>query len=125
MFNDTENACRLIALHGEDLRYCHALKKWLVWDGMRWAVDDTVRCRLAKKDHARFLKQAVKRPASRQKDCSRSSMRGESQHALYDGERDIVRPEELDHKPLTSSNLKRTIDLKSAELRPHGRGDSR
>jgi putative DNA primase/helicase len=31
----------LIAMYGEDLRFCHAFKKWLVWDGMRWAVDDT------------------------------------------------------------------------------------
>jgi hypothetical protein len=38
LYNYHGNAERLIALYGEDLKYCHAFKKWLVWDGMRWAV---------------------------------------------------------------------------------------
>jgi hypothetical protein len=29
LYNDHGNACRLIALYGEDFRYCHAFKKWL------------------------------------------------------------------------------------------------
>ena len=45
LYNDHGNACRLLAMYGEDLRYCHAFKKWLVWDGMRWAVDDTDQAR--------------------------------------------------------------------------------
>jgi len=39
MLNDTGNADRLIAFRGTELRYCPALRKWLVWDGRRWAVD--------------------------------------------------------------------------------------
>ena len=46
LYNDHGNAERLIALYGADLKYCHAFKKWLVWDGMRWAVDDTDQARL-------------------------------------------------------------------------------
>jgi putative DNA primase/helicase len=38
---DVGNAQRMVALHGEDLRYCHPLKKWLVWDGKRWQPDAT------------------------------------------------------------------------------------
>src|ERR1035438_502767 len=45
LHNDHGNAERLIAMYGEDLRYCHAFRKWLVWDGMRWAVDDTDQAR--------------------------------------------------------------------------------
>ncbi len=30
LHNDHGNAERLIALHGEDLKFCHAFKKWLV-----------------------------------------------------------------------------------------------
>ena len=36
---DLGNAARLRVLHGRDLRYCAAWKKWLVWDGRRWVVD--------------------------------------------------------------------------------------
>ena len=35
LFNDHGNAERVIALYGKDMKYCHAIKKWLVWDGMR------------------------------------------------------------------------------------------
>ena len=60
--NDHGNAERLIALYGEDLKYCHAFKKWLVWDGMRWAVDDTDQARrLAKLTMLEFLNQAIDR----------------------------------------------------------------
>jgi putative DNA primase/helicase len=38
---DLGNAERLIHQHGEDLRYCHAWKSWLVWDGRKWARDAT------------------------------------------------------------------------------------
>lgn len=38
-FTDTGNAERLVALSGRDIRYCVEMKKWLVWDGKRWAVD--------------------------------------------------------------------------------------
>ena len=65
LHNDHGNAERLIALYGEDLKYCHAFKKWLVWDGMRWAVDDTDQARrLAKLAMLEFLKQAVDRSAN-------------------------------------------------------------
>src|SRR5216683_8125190 len=60
LHNDHGNAERLIALYGEDLKYCHAFKKWLVWDGMRWAVDDTDQARrLAKMAMLEFLKQVI------------------------------------------------------------------
>src|ERR1035437_10264751 len=58
--NDHGNAERLIAMYGEDLRYCHAFRKWLVWDGMRWAVDDTDQARrLGKKAMLKFLGFAI------------------------------------------------------------------
>src|SRR6185369_17772988 len=60
LYNDHGNAERLIALYGEDLKYCHAFKKWLVWDGMRWAVDDTDQARrMAKQTMLEFLRQGI------------------------------------------------------------------
>src|SRR5262249_34958720 len=39
-FSDYGNSRRLIALQGQDMRYCYEFKKWLVWDGRRWAIDE-------------------------------------------------------------------------------------
>ena len=30
-----------MARYGRDLRYCYDFGKWLVWDGVRWALDRT------------------------------------------------------------------------------------
>lgn len=38
--SDTGNAECLAQLFGDDLRYCHTRKKWLTWDGSRWALDE-------------------------------------------------------------------------------------
>ena len=38
---DWGNAQRLVSLFGSELRYCHPWQKWLVWDGKRWAIDET------------------------------------------------------------------------------------
>src|ERR1035438_9619091 len=34
--NDHGNAQRVAAIYGPSMRYCHAFKKWLLWDGRRW-----------------------------------------------------------------------------------------
>jgi putative DNA primase/helicase len=39
--SDLGNARLLVELHGNEIRYCHVWKKWLVWDGKRWRIDDT------------------------------------------------------------------------------------
>jgi P4 family phage/plasmid primase-like protien len=40
-YSDLGNARRLVAEHGDDLRYAPQLGHWLAWDGMRWATDVT------------------------------------------------------------------------------------
>ena len=39
-FTDTTNAYRLLTEHGKDIRYNSVWKKWLVWDGSFWRLDD-------------------------------------------------------------------------------------
>jgi putative DNA primase/helicase len=38
---DTGNAARLAYRHGDKIRYVHTLKSWHIWDGRRWAPDET------------------------------------------------------------------------------------
>jgi len=39
-FTDSTNAMRLINEHGRDIRYNAAWKKWLVWNGQHWEMDE-------------------------------------------------------------------------------------
>jgi len=38
--HDTQNADRLIELHGDDIRYVVQEQSWRVWDGRAWSLDD-------------------------------------------------------------------------------------
>jgi putative DNA primase/helicase len=37
---DLGNAKRLVKAHGHNLHYCQSTKKWYLWSGKRWVVDD-------------------------------------------------------------------------------------
>ena len=39
-FTDTTNAYRLFKEYGKDIRYNAPWKKWVVWNGQRWEMDD-------------------------------------------------------------------------------------
>ena len=39
-FTDTSSAFRLMREHGKDIRYVAAWKKWVVWTGQQWRMDD-------------------------------------------------------------------------------------
>ena len=39
--SDMGNAARLVARHGDKIRYVHAMGKWLIWQEWRWEVDET------------------------------------------------------------------------------------
>jgi putative DNA primase/helicase len=109
LFNDHGNAQRLIAKSGQDLKYCHAMKKWLVWDGMRWAVDDTDQARkLAKEALLEFFRQAAD---SRNQDAERfargslDARRVTSMLSMAECEI-FVRPGELDANPYLLNFIK-------------------
>lgn len=38
---DTGNSKIFAHRHGQDVRFCHDSKKWLMWDGRRWVPDRT------------------------------------------------------------------------------------
>ena len=39
-FTDTTNAYRMLTEHGKDIRYNQLWKKWIVWNGKQWELDD-------------------------------------------------------------------------------------
>jgi P4 family phage/plasmid primase-like protien len=42
-YSDRAMSNRLIAAHGDDVKYCDALGGWLVWQGTHWARDETMK----------------------------------------------------------------------------------
>lgn len=52
---DGGNGERIVALFGKDIRYCVEMRKWLVWDGKRWAIDEFNVMRQKGKQMARLL----------------------------------------------------------------------
>jgi len=129
---DLGNAERLVAGHGDDLRYCDAWGKWLVWDGGRWKIDDTgevVR-------RAKLTVRAIYVEASRRADpqtrkavarwalASESRARIDSMIALARTQDTVaVRPADFDADPWLLNCKNGTVDLSTGELRPHRRQD--
>lgn len=54
---DYGNAERLIERHGSNIKYIHAWKTWLVWDGQRWRPDETEEIQRLAKETIRSIKQ--------------------------------------------------------------------
>ncbi len=63
--SDMGNSERLIYYHGKNIRYCYAMKKWLIWNGHRWAVDDGALISGLAKDVVRKIYQETDRADSK------------------------------------------------------------
>jgi putative DNA primase/helicase len=124
--SDYGNSRRLIALYGDEMRYCHATSKWLIWDGRRWAEDDGERARyLAQKTMLEFAQQAS---AMRSEDARSFAGRCLNSQRITNLLREAqghlaIRPAELDTHPDVLNFANGTLDLKAGLLRPHLRED--
>jgi len=129
-FNNTDlgNARRLVAHHGQDLRYCHPWNSWLVWDGRRWKVDDSGEI----ERRAKLTVAAIYREASTSTDAD--TRKALAKHATSSEAENRIRamislaksevpvqPEELDTDPFLLNAKNGTIDLRTGEMREHRR----
>lgn len=129
---DLGNAERLAAQFGDDIRYCRALNRWLVWDGKRWVPDETGNIhRIAKKVVRSIYDEAREEEDDRRRrdigthaTKSESAPRIKSMISLAKDEEGISVPkEDFDSNLWLLNCLNGTIDLRSGELLPHRRGD--
>jgi putative DNA primase/helicase len=126
MQNDVGNGERLVALHGRDLRYCHAFKKWLAWDGRRWAIDDNDQAQnRAKLMGLEYLRQAIEAHDEKHEKFARGSL--DVRHvnnALAIVHHEFHIPDRnLDADPWLLNFQNGTVDLRTGDLRPHRRED--
>lgn len=130
---DSANVDRLVALHGDDIRYIEEWGRFLAWDGTRW-----------KHDHrsVRVKEKTADVPDVIRQEAARLS-RGKSRDRLYkwanssenaSKRKDIVgllpaygrirsSHEQVDRKPGLLNLRNGTLDFSSLELREHRRGD--
>lgn len=129
---DTGNAERLSIRFASHLRYCHPWKKWLIYDGRRWKVDDTGAIhRMAKRTARSMLAEAgmivekdnrvehVKWMFASESRKLRSAM-----ITLAESEKNIpILPAQLDSDAWRFNCMNGTIDLRTGKLHPHRRED--
>lgn len=129
---DMGNGERLVAHHGQNIRWCPLWKAWLVWDGRRWVKDEgelvmalasrTVRKIILEGYHEPNEKQraAIGKWAIRSEEISRRRAMVESAKS-EDGV--VVSVDALDRRPMDVNFANGTLDLQSRVLRPHARED--
>ncbi len=127
---DLGNSERLFALHGDDLRYCHHWKSWLVWDGVRWIRDEGGLAVQRAKDTARAIyhEAAEETDDAIRKETAAWAKRSESKDRisamLFLAQSDLaITPRDLDVDPWLLNCQNGTLDLRTGELRPHHRDD--
>ncbi len=121
-------ARRLVAVYGDRLRYVAAWRRWLVWDGQRWAHDATGQAARWMKAIARRLTcdaLAIEDDKDR-KAALNLARRGESSAGvagaltLASTEQGIVvSPDDLDADPFLLNCRNGVVDLRTGELLPH------
>jgi putative DNA primase/helicase len=130
--SDLGNARRLVALHGKDILYSHKAKKWFIWTGKNWAIDDSGEVeRRAKASVAEIYREAAEA-----RDLKLREQLGKWALACEDARRVIammrmaqseagipVAPAEFDAQPWLLNCNNGTIDLMTGELRPHDPAD--
>jgi putative DNA primase/helicase len=133
-FNCTDqgNGQRLVARHGQDLCYMYPWKKWLVWDGRRWTIDETGEVQRRAKETVQSiyaeasgaLVEEVRKALAKHAAQSESEARRRSMIAAAQSEDGVaIRPEDLDTDPWLLNCLNGTIDLRTGKLGPHHRED--
>jgi hypothetical protein len=129
---DLGNARRFVSRHGENIRFIPEWKKWIVWNGSRWEIDDDgAAMRLAKEtveamysealglaneqDRTALLKHAIK---------AQAEARLKAMVSLAESEATVVLPaNRLDADPWVLGVQNGVVELKTGKFRPARRED--
>jgi len=125
-FTDTTNAYRLLKEHGKDLRYNCLWKKWVVWNGSRWEMDDGYLVhdrglKIVRGIYAELLKTADYRERIEIEKHAMQSESARRRKALIEVASWIpelnVKTDDLDKDPWLFNVKNGTIDLRTGEMR--------
>jgi putative DNA primase/helicase len=127
---DIGNAARFALQHGDALRWCGPWQTWLAWTGQRWERDEAdAAMRRAIETALSILNEAKDAQSDEQRQRvakhGADTQRRERLNAMIAlAKSDMaVAPNELDADLFAFNTLNGTIDLRTAELRPHDPAD--
>lgn len=126
---DIGNAERFVARHGVDVHYLPAWSRWLVWDGRRWATDQTLDIYRRAKDTVRAMLAEASTLAGMERELlAKHAIRSEADGKLkamlerVKAEPGVaIIPAALDADPWALAVDNGVIDLRTGELHPHTR----
>lgn len=126
--DDIANADRYAAEHDSRLRYVAGFQPpWLVWDGTRWAPDETgEHIEAAKRTADRLFAEAVSRDERWAKHAASTRRAGRLRAMVTLAESDprlARRARDFDADPWLLNTPPGTIDLRTGKLRPHDPAD--
>jgi putative DNA primase/helicase len=127
---DLGNASRLVAHHGNDLRYCYPWGSWLIWDGRRWSLDESGEIhRRAKRTVREIYREAADAADDKTREAlgkhakaSEAENRIQAMISLAKSEVPIM-PAAMDRDPWLLNVGNGTLDLRTGELLEHRRED--
>jgi putative DNA primase/helicase len=132
-FTDSTNAMRLVKEHGRDVRYNAAWKKWVVWNGKYWEMDEgsvlihEKGLEMVRNIYDELLKTADYRERI---DIEKAAMMSESvrrRKAFVEAATWIlalrIRTDELDLYPWLLNVKNGTVDVMTGEFREHSQED--
>jgi putative DNA primase/helicase len=129
---DLGNAERLIARHGHNLRYCYPRRKWFVWDGTRWKIDENGEVMRYGKKTVRSIRHAAADADTKEErkrlwkhaKSSESKTRLRAMEELARSEEGVpAQPGALDADNWLLNTESGTVDLRRGKLFGHDRGD--
>lgn len=129
---DLGNAERLVERHGHNLRFVHAWKQWLIWDGCRWRPDETEEIFRLAKETVRSIRaeaQACDDPDKAKKifgfACqSEAAGKLKALVSLAQSEKEVsITPKDLDQNDWLFNVKNGTLDLKTGRLEPFKKSD--
>jgi len=123
---DAGNGERIVKLFGSEIRYCIEMKRWLVWDGIRWCVDERNVIRQKAKEMARRLYAQAKKKESSV--CWQFARASESYAAISAAlgsaasEHGVpISALDLDQHPFLLNCPNGVVDLRSGQLLQHSK----
>jgi putative DNA primase/helicase len=127
LHTDLGAARRFVKRHGKNIRFIPEWRKWIVWNGSRWDIDnDGAVMRLAKDTVEAMYEEASKSASNAQRDAllkhairSQAEARLKAMVSLAETEASVVLPaHKLDADPWLLGVLNGVIDLKTGQFRP-------
>ena len=136
MLTDLGNAERLVARHGERLHYAFPMRKWIVWDGRRWAIDDVAQVQKLTVETVRAMNVELKLltfdadAGSPYQQLRKHILKAEgaarlrAMQELSQGVGAVpILPADLDTDPWLFNVSNGTLNLRTGQLEHHRRGD--